>query len=527
MTSAIIFLCILYWISKSSDSVSALSKPLSVSSHNHDTLSSSPSTSTDKYSTPDVADEDDDASSTGAATKGSSEKPLKVAQSPVDVPSSYDAKFPRTVWQTANTEGRVKYATQSYTWASIKGFKYNFLTDDDANEWVRTNFASSPSIVKFWKDLQAVVLKADFLRYLIMLSQGGIYADIDTSCLAHPDAWIPSSLGASEINAIIGIEYDDDTYNMFVRPISFCQWTLMAKPNHPIFQRAVQRVMSNLEYLARKQRVSLSRLTLQKLDVLEATGPGMITDVVMSVLRDQGQNITWQTFHEQKEPKLYGDVLILPINGFAGSQKHSHAGDPEYGDLLVQHHFGRTWYKTADGKNKQVMSKEMEEEQKGKTKDRAEELKDIMDALKEKELEEVRPYKEGKKDDGKIRVPVPNAALQKTTLKPADENGATTSELDQPANADASLTKDTKIDGKVTAPEKEKEKSKDQTEPVTKDNTKDGKDGTLVDETKPDANTASAEKSDSKSDTNVTESEKDSKNPTSDRVRDKADDHET
>jgi hypothetical protein len=70
----------------------------------------------------------------------------------------------------------------------------------------------------------------------------------------------------------------------------------------------------------------------------------MVTDVVMQVLNEQGQNVTWETFHDQREPKLYGDVLILPINGFAANQKHSHAGDPAYGEPYVSHHFGRSWY---------------------------------------------------------------------------------------------------------------------------------------------------------------------------------------
>ena len=216
--------------------------------------------------------------------------------------------------------------------------------DEDANEFVQTNFASRPAIVKFWDEMKVPVLKADFLRYLTMLAVGGVYSDIDTSCLVHPDRWIPVDLGAQTVNAIVGIEYDDHTYPMFVRPIGFCQWTLMAKPGHPIYEIAVQRVMSNMQYIARRKKLNWNELVLDKMEVLEATGPGMISDVVMQVLRDQAQNVTWDTFHEQKEPKLFGDVLILPINGFAGNQKHSHAGDPEYGEKYVQHHFGRSWY---------------------------------------------------------------------------------------------------------------------------------------------------------------------------------------
>ncbi|EHY58287.1 hypothetical protein HRR83_004854 [Exophiala dermatitidis] len=299
----------------------------------------------------------------------------------------YPSRFPRIVWQTANEHGREKYASKAETWKKVQGFEYNFLNDDQANDFVHENFASRPAIIKFWDGLGVPVLKADFLRYLLMLAAGGVYSDIDTSMLVHPDRWIPIDLGANTVNAIIGIEYDDHTYPMFVRPIGLCQWTLMSKPGHPIFELAVQRVISNLEYIARRKRVELPQLTLDKMEVLEATGPGMITDVVMHVLNEQGQNVTWDTFHDQKEPKLYGDVLILPINGFAGSQKHSHAGDPAYGEKYVQHHFGRSWYNPDNAGTDADKAAAAAEEQKKKEKEKEEQERKEKEKQKEMEKE--------------------------------------------------------------------------------------------------------------------------------------------
>jgi hypothetical protein len=178
-----------------------------------------------------------------------------------------------------------------------------------------------------------------------MLARGGVYSDMDTSCLVPIDDWIPANLRNETINAVVGIEYDDTTYHMFVRPISFNQWTLMAKPGHAIFETAVRRVMSNLEYVARRKRVLLRELKLDKMEVLEATGPGMITDAVMQVLKDQVENVRWETFHLMRKPKIFGDVLVLPVRAFAGGQKHSHSSDKAYGPALVQHHFGRSWYR--------------------------------------------------------------------------------------------------------------------------------------------------------------------------------------
>jgi alpha 1,6-mannosyltransferase len=249
--------------------------------------------------------------------------------------------------------GRIQIGntTSSLVSPPVTSVMYEKQTDSDvsadegATAFVYEHFRHRPSIVQFWSELQQVVLKADFIRYLAMLARGGVYSDMDTSCLVSIDDWIPADMRNETINAVVGIEYDDTTYRMFVRPISFNQWTLMAKPGHALFETAVRRVMSNLEYIARRKRVLLRELKLDKMEVLEATGPGMITDAVMAVLRDQVENIRWETFHLMKKPRIFGDVLVLPVRAFAGGQKHSHSSDKAYGPAYVQHHFGRSWYR--------------------------------------------------------------------------------------------------------------------------------------------------------------------------------------
>ena len=195
------------------------------------------------------------------------------------------------------------------------------------------------------------ILRADLLRYLAMLSEGGAYGDIDTSCLKPIDEWIPAALQGRVINALVGVEYDDTTYHMFVRPLSFCQWALLAKPGHQLFENAVRRVMYHLEYVSRMQRKRVGEIELSKAEVLEATGPGSFTDAVMEVLQDMtGEDLNYNTFADLREPTLFGDILILPINAFGLGQKHSHSGAPGYGEVLIRHHFGRSWYKQKPAK---------------------------------------------------------------------------------------------------------------------------------------------------------------------------------
>jgi len=217
--------------------------------------------------------------------------------------------------------------------------------DESNTPFVEERFQDRPALLAFWKDLNVTILRADMIRYLAMLAEGGVYSDLDTSCLKPIEQWIPERFSRENINAVVGVEYDDTTYRMFVRPMSFCQWTLMAKPGHPIFEAVVARVIHHLEYLARVKNTDLGNLEVEKKEVLEGTGPGAFTDAVMEVLsNDMGRRVEWSEVQGLKEPKLFGDVLVLPINGFASGQKHSHSGDKEYGEALVKHHFGRSWY---------------------------------------------------------------------------------------------------------------------------------------------------------------------------------------
>jgi len=220
------------------------------------------------------------------------------------------------------------------------------LTDESMDDFVQEHFAKSHAILSFWQDLREIpVLRTDLLRYLVMLAVGGTYSDMDTTNYLPISEWVPEHLRDQEINVIAGLEYADHTYRIFSRSVSFCQWTLMAKPGHAIFRAAVQRVIDRLEFISRMRKLEVSQLRLSDLtreDVLEATGPGTFSDSVMEVLKDQtgNPNLQWMDFYGMQEPKVFGDVLVLPINMFGWGQKHSNSSQPGWGELYVRHHFG-------------------------------------------------------------------------------------------------------------------------------------------------------------------------------------------
>ena len=273
------------------------------------------------------------------------------------------AGIPPSIWQSSSSATKSKYADSMRLWKNINinkyskiRYEYNWVSEDGDNAFVRKHFASTrPSLMRFWNRLSsstklqpdivpaanssATQIQASLLRYMIMLSEGGVYSDIQTTALREIEGWTPNYFKAMEISAIVGICYDDKVNNMHVRPISFCDYTFAAAPGHPIFARAVNRVISNLESTARRHNVDTpSQLALSAQELDDVVGSGMLTDVVREVMQDQipDEEITWDVFHGLQLPKVFGDVLVLPINGFASNQQHSHSGELAYGDKLVQ-----------------------------------------------------------------------------------------------------------------------------------------------------------------------------------------------
>lgn len=141
---------------------------------------------------------------------------------------------------------------------------------------------------------------------------------------------------------MIGLSYNENSVHdlHFSRPNSFAQWTIAAAPGHEVFEKAVERVMSNLEYIARMQGVPLEAIELSEEEVVEATGSGVFTDAVLEVLRDQtgDAELDIKRFDGMMLPTLFGDVLVMPVNAFAAGQRWEEVNG-EFGDVLAVQEF--------------------------------------------------------------------------------------------------------------------------------------------------------------------------------------------
>ncbi|EAQ87801.1 hypothetical protein CHGG_04420 [Chaetomium globosum CBS 148.51] len=215
-----------------------------------------------------------------------------------------------------------------------------FMTESSADSYVRNKFgATDPDLVEMYLGLTVPIFKADILRYLLLFSEGGVYCDLDISCEVPIDEWIPPQFQGNA-SVVVGWEFDVGWPGNFIR--QFTTWSIMAKPGSPHLWMVVQDILQSFRDKMKEKNVPIEGLTLDMLgDVVDATGPRRFT---RSILKSVGEayNTTLEDIQELLEPKLAGDVLVLPGYAFAASantyDEAMHVPPP-----LLKHHYAGTW----------------------------------------------------------------------------------------------------------------------------------------------------------------------------------------
>ncbi|KAI1506062.1 nucleotide-diphospho-sugar transferase [Biscogniauxia marginata] len=268
-------------------------------------------------------------------------------------PYDVETKFPAYIWQTwkwtpANAE--FAFREQEASWTSLHpGFVHEVITDQVALHLLRLLYASVPEVLEAYDALPEPVLKADFFRYLILYARGGIYSDIDTVALKSALDWIPDAVPRKSIGLVIGIEADPDRpdwKDWYSRRIQFCQWTIQAKPGHPVLRDVISRITA--ETLKRKRE---GLYVSKEKSIVEFTGPAVWTDTIFDYFNDPRYfdmqqslgNISYLNFTGIETPKKVGDVVVLPITSFSPGVQQMGAKDYDDPMAFVKHDFEGTW----------------------------------------------------------------------------------------------------------------------------------------------------------------------------------------
>ena len=195
-----------------------------------------------------------------------------------------------------------------------------------------------------YTSLKVPILKADILRYLLLYVEGGVWLDLDVSCKPeYPiSSWIPSHL-ASDVNMVVGWEFDYGYQSDLAR--EFASWTIMSRPAVPHMWAVVDDILKSIHgTITEYNLTSAAGVELNMVgDVIDYTGPRRLT---RSALRSVGEMLQRPVDYDEisnlTEPRLLGDLLILPGYAFAAST-NNFTGVDGIGPELVQHHYAGSW----------------------------------------------------------------------------------------------------------------------------------------------------------------------------------------
>ncbi|WQF76920.1 Putative glycosyltransferase, DXD sugar-binding, nucleotide-diphospho-sugar transferase [Colletotrichum destructivum] len=106
-------------------------------------------------------------------------------------------------------------------------------------EFLKWRFSNTSDIFRTYDNLHNVGMRSDFLRYLLLEAEGGVYTETDTIALKPIDSWTPFHL-RDNTRLVIGTEYDQRDgrrWEDLPHPWQFAQWTIASAPRHPVLQK--------------------------------------------------------------------------------------------------------------------------------------------------------------------------------------------------------------------------------------------------------------------------------------------------
>jgi len=279
--------------------------------------------------------------------------------------------IPHIIHQTWKTKTIPFWALPHTTsWTRLNPtWEYKLWTDKEAEDLIKTYY---PSLYPIWNIHLHPVQRADVFRYAVIHKYGGVYADIDVSCVIPIDDWIYPTYGSDlyNIEMLIGWEALPSKKQVllkhFATEYQLCQWTFAAVPNSWYLQRVLQDVQDYYESGKHQQSMS----------IIKSTGPGMFSNSIRESIRMKYNNVTFGSVVELQKENMkesvthVGELYILPLEAF-GSRGGPHEFKKHIAnknkDLemkikpkkLVVHGFQGSWKE--DHKKRKKERKEMEE----------------------------------------------------------------------------------------------------------------------------------------------------------------------
>lgn len=235
----------------------------------------------------------------------------------------YVQKIPKIIWQTMKTSQvpKILYDYAS-TWIKLNPeYEYRLHDDNDVIDFIKSDF---PEFLEAYNKIKYGASKADLWRYLVIYKYGGVYTDMDCRCIKPLRKWInPEVMYATQL----GINKD------------LCQWLIISVPGNPIFLRAAQKALQNIEQNTCKASYHGFELIKGKLAIREKEP---LINIIDKVLGLAGPPVLQQSAEECYREGLIDEILssaqIICASGAKSCQMDGNVshdtGDSNYKNAL-------------------------------------------------------------------------------------------------------------------------------------------------------------------------------------------------
>lgn len=260
---------------------------------------------------------------------------------------SDDPKFPTKCfehmerWRVANLE-----------------YNHNLITLDEAERQVFDFFSyDMPEIVKAYKTLPDIRLKYDFLKYLIIFINGGVYADIDTLDAKPLKFWYKSTLKPSRLMVGIDIDYNDVNWDiLYNRRLTFSTKIFKSKSHHPFLAKLIARIVFTCFNSSDEIKSIDWNQVYQNVDsndepLIQFTSASIFTDTLFDYFNDLNNPVVHRVARTEKDlipeqifgpethrvfsyklftlsrgPTQVDDIVVMPPITFKGPSSGYHKG---------------------------------------------------------------------------------------------------------------------------------------------------------------------------------------------------------
>lgn len=216
------------------------------------------------------------------------------------------ARIPKRIHLIYNTpELPEKYHTY---FESIKSFhpswEIKIYGDDEAKDIIAGNM---PELAGVYNGYTLDVQRTDIFRLAIVYLRGGFYMDLDMLCLKRLDQLCDQRLVLGEEKT-----FSDQECIALGTPhrLRIANYMFGAMPHHPFWLDVIKEAITRSGMRIRKET-----------DVIDSTGPALLTDVYHSVKHKYGGSTI--LFNEDKKCMKWCDTISCHFGEFAA---HFHLG---------------------------------------------------------------------------------------------------------------------------------------------------------------------------------------------------------